>query len=563
MATIDPILVQNFNDGGLSDSKFSGIANSLYKFIGFDPHSTPGILKAAQRMDKNSTALIDEFCMARLSSSNGRTYWGSYESGKIWERDQNGIWTLVTTISSGSGQSKILNLAEYQGVIYIFTQLKIHKIVATDAEGATEWGSNLVQNWATFGNGDLEYHPTIEQNLVLYIGDGNYIAQIDDGVFSQNALDVKDPLRVKSLGKIGTRILAGTYIADNITKTQIVDWDTFSDSFRVSDTIDEVGIHAFLEADNYTYCYCGYSGNLYIYNGEALELYKKIPGDYSPTARAVVNPTSVANKEGEILFGVSNVEGNPCDQALYRIGRNSRPYKYILDTPYPISQRYGTDFVLTNVEIGGVLVVGSDIYMAWRRRSTITVTIATPGVVTFTNHGLSTGDPIKFYTDGALPTGITAGTTYYVRVINDNTFNLYDTSAHATTGGATGRVNTSGSQSGVHTSYVVGIDKLNYNAKLSGAYFESRVARGDRFRNSTFGDFEVAYCALPDNTSIGIAYKANYEDTYHDMDTKVDDIKNIVMAEDSVEGVALQCKVSIVADGNNAPEIEALYVPIK
>lgn len=79
---------------------------------------------------------------------------------------------------------------------------------------------------------------------------------------------------------------------------------------------------------------------------------------------------------------------------------------------------------------------------------TSTITIATPGVVTHTAHGLVAGDPIFFGTTGALPTGITAGTKYFV-IAGGLTANAFEFSA--TLGGSA--VNTSGSQSGVHTLY--------------------------------------------------------------------------------------------------------------
>lgn len=75
---------------------------------------------------------------------------------------------------------------------------------------------------------------------------------------------------------------------------------------------------------------------------------------------------------------------------------------------------------------------------------TVTMTIATPGVVTWTGHILQNGDPVKFATTGALPTGIIAGTTYYALSVATNTFRV-----SATPHGAA--INTSGSQSGVHT----------------------------------------------------------------------------------------------------------------
>lgn len=73
-----------------------------------------------------------------------------------------------------------------------------------------------------------------------------------------------------------------------------------------------------------------------------------------------------------------------------------------------------------------------------------TVTIASPGVWTANGHGLSDGDAVSVTTTGALPTGLVAGTTYYIKSSATNSFNLA-----ATPGGTA--INTTGSQSGIHT----------------------------------------------------------------------------------------------------------------
>lgn len=73
-----------------------------------------------------------------------------------------------------------------------------------------------------------------------------------------------------------------------------------------------------------------------------------------------------------------------------------------------------------------------------------TVTIASPGVWTLNNHGMSDGDALYLTTTGALPTGLAVNTLYYVKSSATNTFRLA-----ATRGGAD--INTSGTQSGVHT----------------------------------------------------------------------------------------------------------------
>ena len=79
---------------------------------------------------------------------------------------------------------------------------------------------------------------------------------------------------------------------------------------------------------------------------------------------------------------------------------------------------------------------------------TFTVTIASPGVFTLTSHGMATGDGVYLTTTGALPTGLTANTRYWVIKVDANTFNLATSLANALTGTA---INTSGSQSGTHT----------------------------------------------------------------------------------------------------------------
>lgn len=80
--------------------------------------------------------------------------------------------------------------------------------------------------------------------------------------------------------------------------------------------------------------------------------------------------------------------------------------------------------------------------------STVTITIATPGVVTWTAHGLVTGQKIQLTTTGALPTGLSASTTYYVIKIDADTFWLATSLANAA---VPTKIATSGSQSGTHT----------------------------------------------------------------------------------------------------------------
>lgn len=79
------------------------------------------------------------------------------------------------------------------------------------------------------------------------------------------------------------------------------------------------------------------------------------------------------------------------------------------------------------------------------RSSTVTVTSASPAVVTWTNHGLLANEKFFFTsTTGALPAGLTILRPYYVKtVLTANTFTI-----SAAAGGTA--IDTGGSQSGMH-----------------------------------------------------------------------------------------------------------------
>jgi hypothetical protein len=80
---------------------------------------------------------------------------------------------------------------------------------------------------------------------------------------------------------------------------------------------------------------------------------------------------------------------------------------------------------------------------------TVTISIASPGVVTLATHGWVANQAFKFFTTGALPTGIVAGTTYYVSAVGGPPAGTFQFSA--TPGGAS--IVTTGTQSGTQSVY--------------------------------------------------------------------------------------------------------------
>lgn len=110
---------------------------------------------------------------------------------------------------------------------------------------------------------------------------------------------------------------------------------------------------------------------------------------------------------------------------------------------------------------------------ALTQTNTITVTIASPAVVTWAGHGLPDQAEITLETTASLPTGLGPLVKYYVKVVDANTFEL-----SLTPGGPS--INTSGTQAGVHTAryYPFGAGDGSTTFTLPDVRGRSRVGLG-------------------------------------------------------------------------------------
>lgn len=358
--------------GGLSDSKFAGILGSFYRCVGIDAHSVPGILKVRQALVKESGDTVTADCRVAIAVSSGETFWFSYTDGKIWRRSTTGTWLLVHTTVAGAGGHGCLGAIEYDGFIYWATESRLHRIPIANIASASDWTTNKALDWATFSITDSEFHPMVIQNLQLFIGDGNYIAKVyeDSGhQFTADALDLRTPFRVKTMIDYDIDILIGTFVNDNVNKTEVLRWDTESTSWTGTDQIEENGINAFIRDDNFMYVQAGKFGNIYYYNGQQLVDFKKIPGNWSPTKTGEIYPQAVTTHLKVPVFGFSNASGNPALQGVYSFGSYSKDYNKVLDLSYPVSSG------LSGVQIGAVVAVGADLLVSWKYGATYGVDV--------------------------------------------------------------------------------------------------------------------------------------------------------------------------------------------
>lgn len=95
-----------------------------------------------------------------------------------------------------------------------------------------------------------------------------------------------------------------------------------------------------------------------------------------------------------------------------------------------------TAITVTNVGSGYTSTPTVNLSVPFRTIATSAVNISTE-TITYTAHGLTTGDQIKYYTGGGTAlAGLTTATTYYAIVTGANTFKVAASAADATAGTA-------------------------------------------------------------------------------------------------------------------------------
>lgn len=302
-----------------------------------------------------------------VNASNFGVAFAVQSTNAIANVDAIRIRVCYTVNGKGAG---VFDAKEYYGNVYYATSNYV---------GQYELGNPIttrVDNFGEFQNGDTFFHPMIVQNLVLFIGDGNVVAQVDSSglpfaatAFSPAALKIIPDERVSCLGKQTTNLLVGSKNINGLNLCAVYNWDTFSRSFNQIDSIPENGVNSFMVDKLRMIISVGENGNFYEYvrsfYGQYLQPLEQIPPNYpqlfDSTNKGGVYHTAVDYLQNIPIFGFSRFVGNPALQGLYTLGARDSSYPAILTLEYPVSTNK-----LNNITIWSVMVVGNDIYMSMK-----------------------------------------------------------------------------------------------------------------------------------------------------------------------------------------------------
>lgn len=248
----------------------------------------------------------------------------------------------ITTVSAGDIGGTSFITSAYTGDIEDFTVPIMFALSPTTTHTYQDTKLEIYNTTNTFGRDSLYVTNVYPETFFTDLAEFNLVS----------------PERIQTMADFDIDILVGTR---DVNKGRVLRWDGVSEGWSAQDDIEEQGINAFIRDDNFMYVQAGFYGRMYFYNGEKLDPYKRIPGDWSPSKTAKINANSTAFHLGVPVFGLSNNEGNPVLQGVYGFGSYGVGYTKSLSLDYPIPTN-----AFTGVEIGAMVTDGADLYVSYK-----------------------------------------------------------------------------------------------------------------------------------------------------------------------------------------------------
>jgi len=149
--------IKDINLGGLSDSVYQGVANSVANIKNLDLHSENGIIKLKKKMTSVSGINVDGFYQAGVVTTGNVLYLFS-DDGHVCSR-YGGSWSNKTVIS-GAGDDGVYDAKEYDGYVYYSRERRLGRF-------PTNSYSSKDDDWGTLV-GDVFERPMCVVNEILY-----------------------------------------------------------------------------------------------------------------------------------------------------------------------------------------------------------------------------------------------------------------------------------------------------------------------------------------------------------------------------------------------------------
>ena len=281
-----------------------------------------------------------------------------------------------------------------------------------------------------------------------------------------------------------------------LTTTDDTTFTTVADSTTV--TVIDAGVSGIQATDFVTFSNVSPVGGLDL-NGE-YQIQTVISGtEYTITATEPATSSATGGNAG--LGGVTSVYQLNAGSDIYTAsnGWGTGPWpQYNTTTVSNPFATVDTSTTVTVTQTAHGLTTDEYVYFT---SVTASIAVGATTTVTVVPNGFIAGQGVQFNSTVSLPTGMDRNTTYYVGAIVSNTFVLYDTEANAISGGATGKIVTSGGSVGTVT--VINVTDVNgIPAAVLYKAFQVTVVDPDTYTISTVID-DLSYPATSTGSGVG------------------------------------------------------------
>ena len=113
-----------------------------------------------------------------------------------------------------------------------------------------------------------------------------------------------------------------------------------------------------------------------------------------------------------------------------------------------------------------------------------------------------------------------------------------------------------------HNTRTYGVDKVDYDNKLDGAYIETKLIPVYRTAYANYTAFVVAYASIPTGTSIEVWYSIDYGTSYTQTSVVDDTDRWIFRTDVSIEATQIMVKIISRTVDNDGPVYESAGVMI-
>lgn len=227
------------------------------------------------------------------------------------------------------------------------------------------------------------FHSFAEANGVLYIGDRNYIHQVEDDfrtgehVFSYFALDIPKHYIISAIKGNNTSLIIGTFAGVGVKKASVFWWNTYSTvSYSYEDEIEEEGIWSFFTrpamagtGDDSLFASAGTEGRIYQYIQGKLVLYTQLQGVFDANNKGYIKLNAHTFFLNRMMIGFSTTDGDPIRNGIYSIFSARPGYSPITNLEYTISTRNAGELVMNEIQISSLCVRDGDLIVCWKNNS--------------------------------------------------------------------------------------------------------------------------------------------------------------------------------------------------